>query len=302
MVTRILSTFHQWKAMAGPLPCPASQATTKWAAFSPFPLSFYFPHFLCSSSPFVRKDHILRGLTCCSKMYCCGYSNPRWRWTFMKATFTKAYCHSYGAQVEISRGWAKNHQQTSHPIMKIFLAKTLKCFAEMWTLQSWIQEDHSKATSDLLLLLSSSTVVFCSSSHPSTCMQVFNRVGPPFPSKTHSSIFYCFISRWVLWLSYAHNIFIKYKCAHIHTVYTLLCPPLFPLLLSRFIYLSLLFFLLNCVFLPIRGFDCAEFFLNFFVGVYVFFNQDWDLHKIVYYRCVCVCAWVCVSVCVYMCD
>lgn len=45
MVTRILSTFHQWKATAGPLPCPASQATTKWAAFSPFhcPLSSLCP-------------------------------------------------------------------------------------------------------------------------------------------------------------------------------------------------------------------------------------------------------------------
>lgn len=44
-----------------------------------FPLSFYFPHFLCSSSLFVWKDHILRGLTCCSKIYCCGCSNPYWR-------------------------------------------------------------------------------------------------------------------------------------------------------------------------------------------------------------------------------
>ena len=101
----------------------------------------------------------------------------------------------------------------------------------------------------------------------------------------------------MLWLSYAHNIFIKHKCAHIHTDYTLLCPPLFPLLLSRFIYLLLLFFLLNCVFLPIRGFDSAEFFWNFGGGGgHCFFQPGLGpAQNCVLQMCVCVC--VCVVVC-----
>lgn len=39
-----------------------------------FPLSFYFPHFLCSSSLFVWKDHICKGLAYL-KTYCYGFSN-----------------------------------------------------------------------------------------------------------------------------------------------------------------------------------------------------------------------------------
>ena len=62
-----------------------------------------FPPFSLFPISFCSKDHILRGLTCCLKTYCCGYSNPRWGRMFMEATFTKAHCHVCGAKVEIFR-------------------------------------------------------------------------------------------------------------------------------------------------------------------------------------------------------
>lgn len=82
-------------------------------------------------------------------------------------------------------------------------------------LQAWIQKDHSKAKSDLLLLFSSSPVVVFSSSHPATCMEVFNVV-VPFPSNTliHFKLFHIAVSALVvICTQHIH----KYKCAHEHT-------------------------------------------------------------------------------------
>lgn len=76
---------------------------------------------------------------------------------------------------------------------------------------------------------------------------------------TPSSMLNCFISRWVLWLSFTHDTFINH---------TQTCAVLYPhtpphIISSSFvrtmIYLSFFFLvLLNCLFLPSRGFPSAE--------------------------------------------
>lgn len=109
---------------------------------------------------------------------------------------------------------------------------------------------------------------------------------------TPSSMLNCFISRWVLWLSFTHDTFINHTqtCAvlnpHTH-------PTLFLLLLSGpwFIYLFFLV-LLNCLFLPSRGFPSAE------PGFPPFISRTGSSMML---SVTDVCVFVCSGACFYMC-
>ena len=131
-------------------------------------------------------------------------------------------------------------------------------------------------------------------SHPTACMDVFNSCRPVF-HPTHSSILCCFISQWVLWLSYAHN---RSMCAHRHTHTHMQLkhfsdPYYFLFFVRTLIHLSFVDLLLNCLFLPVKDvLPLLEFWgllrtgtsmILYIPGVRV---------------CVCVWVYVCASVCV----
>lgn len=59
-------------------PPPRRQPSEQHSHFSTLSLSMFFPLCVCSSSPFVGKDQIHKGLTLCSKACRCGYRNPCW--------------------------------------------------------------------------------------------------------------------------------------------------------------------------------------------------------------------------------
>lgn len=210
-----------------------------------FPLSFCFPRFLRSSSHFVWKAHSCKGLTCLKILFCIvlvtwiHVGENLWRPFWQKHTTTGMLLVKGNIFVGV---FLANEQIVNKISNHDNVSKTWKSSTELLTK---LEKDHSKVKSDLLLLFSSSPIVFCSSSHPSTCMEFFFKLWLSlFPSNTliHFILFHIPVSALVV--RFTQHTY-KYKCwyIHIHKVHTLLCLPLFPLLLSRllFIYRLLLF-------------------------------------------------------------
>ncbi len=183
--------------------------------------------------------------------------------------------------------------------MTIFLAKTWQCFAEMLTSKLEFKRTIARQSrtfcsfSRLLLLSSSLPLILSPACRFLMWLSRFHL--------THSSILYCFISRWVLWLSHAHNIFINtnvhtHAHTHIHTysLHTSLPPVFSSSFVKTLIYLYfLVVFVLNCLFFPIKGFACAELFFKFW-GLFFQPGLEPAWHWVLQ-MCVCVC--VCVRVC-----
>lgn len=121
----------------------------------------------------------------------------------------------------------------------------------------------------------------------------------PFPSNTliHFILFHIPVSALVV-ICTQHIYILMCTHVHTHTDYTHTLPSMVS---TEIFYLcSAVVFVLNLLFLPIKGFACAEIIL----GACCFFNQDWNQHEIVCYKCICVQvrvrACVCAH-CVYVC-
>lgn len=220
MVTRILSTFHQWKAMAGPLPCPASQATIKWAAFSSFHSLSIYP-IVSVPRLLFEKITFSKGPTCFSNIYCCGCWNPCWGkfgwWGFLlNEDLIDKFLLLLVWFWTVSFFKPKDQQQcewcqTGCAVGTIFLAKASN-------VDLWIPKDRSKAKWDLRLIILSCCHLFLSS-----CLLHGDFYPWVFPSDTlmHFILFHTSMSALVVLC--AQHIFKYIQTRTIHT-YTPPCP------------------------------------------------------------------------------
>lgn len=157
-------------------------------------------------------------------------------------------------------------------------------------LQKWTTIERQSQTvffrySFLLLLLSSSVII------PSAWR--FLNYGCLIFYPTYLFILYCFIFRWVLWLSYVHK---HPQTCSTHALHT----SLSPIISSSFVKTLDLFIVCCCWWCyfctklspPSYQRLCLCWSPFEFLGAY-FFSQDSKQHDIVYYTCLSVCGCVC---------